>query len=130
MTMQNSFTHKKRLRFFWIVFASIFVWEFFPEFLAPTLTGISIFCLAKRDSPWVTRKILSLVLLFCSLSNRHLTISRVLVTGIFGGSNGNEGLGLFSICLDWAYVGSGGGSLGALFTPFGKFRLLRSSTGC
>jgi hypothetical protein len=40
--------------------------------------------------------------------------------GIFGGSNGNEGLGLFSICLDWAYVGSGGGSLGALFTPFSK----------
>ena len=34
------------------------------------------------------------------------------------GSNGNEGLGMFSLCLDWNYVGSGGGSLGALFTPF------------
>lgn len=55
------------------------------------MTGISIVCLARRNSPWVTR--------------------------IFGGSNGNEGLGLFSICLDWNYVGSGGGSLGALFTP-------------
>lgn len=33
------------------------------------------------------------------------------------GSNGNEGLGMFSLCLDWNYVGSGGGSLGALFTP-------------
>ncbi|BGP57708.1 hypothetical protein JCM8202_005492 [Rhodotorula sphaerocarpa] len=82
---------KKRLKLFWIVFAVIFCWEFLPEFVAPTLTGISIFCLAKQDSAWVTR--------------------------VFGGSNGNEGLGLFSICLDWNYVGSGGGALGALFTP-------------
>ncbi|GAA5965378.1 hypothetical protein JCM8115_002013 [Rhodotorula mucilaginosa] len=82
---------RKRLRLFWIVFIAILCWEFVPEFIAPTLTGISIVCLARRNSPWVTR--------------------------IFGGSNGNEGLGLFSICLDWNYVGSGGGSLGALFTP-------------
>ncbi|GAA6013376.1 hypothetical protein JCM10207_000874 [Rhodosporidiobolus poonsookiae] len=82
----------KRLRFFWIVFIAIFVWQWIPEFVAPTLTGISIFCLAKRDSAWFTR--------------------------IFGGSNGNEGLGMFSLCLDWNYIGSGGGSLGALFTPF------------
>ncbi|GAA5879973.1 hypothetical protein JCM16303_004422 [Sporobolomyces ruberrimus] len=82
---------KKRLKFFWIVFIAIFCWEWIPEFVAPTLTGISIFCLANRNSPWFTR--------------------------VFGGSNGNEGLGMFSICLDWSYVGSGGGSLGALFTP-------------
>lgn len=46
---------KKRLRLFWIVFVCIMCWEFVPEFIAPTLTGISIFCLAKRDSAWVTR---------------------------------------------------------------------------
>lgn len=34
-----------------------------------------------------------------------------------GGAAGNEGLGMFSLCLDWNYVGSGGGSMGALFTP-------------
>ncbi|CEQ40884.1 SPOSA6832_02564 [Sporobolomyces salmonicolor] len=104
---------KKRLRMFWIVFIVIFCWEWIPEFVAPTLTGISIFCLARRNSAWFTR--------------------------IFGGSNGNEGLGMFSFCFDWNYVGSGssclsslflaigtdrlpaglgGGSLGALFTPF------------
>ncbi|KAK4052813.1 hypothetical protein OIV83_002100 [Microbotryomycetes sp. JL201] len=88
----NGAAQKKRLRFFWIVFIAIFIWEWFPEFLAPTLTGISIFCLANQNSAWFTR--------------------------IFGGSNGNEGLGMFSLCLDWNYVGSGGGSLGALFTPF------------
>ena len=36
---------------------------------------------------------------------------------MFGGAAGNEGLGLFSLCFDWAYVGSGGGSIGSLFTP-------------
>ncbi|KAF9039845.1 peptide transporter MTD1 [Panaeolus papilionaceus] len=85
------FMQKKRVRFFWFVFIGIFVWEWFPEYIAPTLTGISIFCLAKRDSPWFTR--------------------------IFGGAAGNEGLGMFALCLDWNYVGSGGGSMGALFTP-------------
>ncbi|GAA6030931.1 hypothetical protein JCM8097_008943 [Rhodosporidiobolus ruineniae] len=89
---KNVLNQKKRLRFFWMIFIAIFVWQWIPEFIAPTLTGISIFCLAKRDSAWFTR--------------------------IFGGSNGNEGLGMFSLCLDWNYVGSGGGSLGALFTPF------------
>ncbi|KAJ7692434.1 peptide transporter MTD1 [Mycena rosella] len=89
------FLQKKRVRFFWACFIAIFVWEWFPEFIAPTLTGISIFCLAKRDSPWFTR--------------------------IFGGAAGNEGLGVFALCLDWNYVGPllilTGGSLGALFTP-------------
>ncbi|BGP54983.1 hypothetical protein JCM8202v2_002571 [Rhodotorula sphaerocarpa] len=83
---------RKRLKLFWIVFLAIMCWEFIPEFVAPTLTGISIFCLARQNSAWFTR--------------------------IFGGSNGNEGLGMFALCLDWNYVGSGGGSLGALFTPF------------
>jgi hypothetical protein len=33
-----------------------------------------------------------------------------------GGAAGNEGLGMFALSLDWNYVGSGGGSLGALFS--------------
>ncbi|KAJ3513897.1 hypothetical protein NLJ89_g2699 [Agrocybe chaxingu] len=82
------FMQKKRVKFFWSVFCGIFVWEWFPEYIAPTLTGISVFCLANRDSPWFTR-----------------------------GAAGNEGLGMFALCLDWNYVGSGGGSMGALFTP-------------
>ncbi|KAF7351730.1 Oligopeptide transporter 3 [Mycena sanguinolenta] len=85
------FLQKKRVRFFWACFIGIFCWEWFPEYIAPTLTGISIVCLASRKSAWVSR--------------------------IFGGAAGNEGLGLFALCLDWNYVGSAGGSLGALFTP-------------
>lgn len=29
------FLQKKRVKFFWLVFISIFVWEWFPEFIAP-----------------------------------------------------------------------------------------------
>ncbi|KAH8919014.1 OPT superfamily oligopeptide transporter [Atractiella rhizophila] len=87
----DSILQKKRLKFFWSLFCIALVWEWFPEYIAPTLTGISIFCLARQNSPWVTR--------------------------IFGGAAGNEGLGLFAICLDWQYVGSGGSAYGALFQP-------------
>lgn len=89
---------KKKLRVFYIGFVALFVWEckciqmtiakplelmkpaVFPEYIMPVLTGVSVFCLANRKS--------------------------MLFTNMFGGSNGNEGLGLFSICLDWQYVGS------------------------
>ena len=47
----------------------------------PLLTGLSIFCLANPNSQDFTR--------------------------IFGGSNGNEGLGLLSICFDWQYISGG-----------------------
>ncbi|TFY51641.1 hypothetical protein EVJ58_g10458 [Rhodofomes roseus] len=88
---QGIFLQKKRRVFFWSVLVGIFVWEWFPEYIATTLTGISIFCLADRHSAWVTR--------------------------IFGGAAGNEGLGLFALSLDWNYIGSGGGAIGSLFTP-------------
>ncbi|KAJ7874394.1 OPT oligopeptide transporter [Mycena leptocephala] len=88
---EGMLSQSKRKKFFWYIFIGIFVWEWFPEYIAPTLTGISIFCLADQHSAWVTR--------------------------IFGGAAGNEGLGAFSICFDWAYIGAGGGSIGSLFTP-------------
>ncbi|KAI0028897.1 OPT oligopeptide transporter [Vararia minispora EC-137] len=85
------FLQRKRVIFFWGVLIAIFIWEWFPEYIAPTLTGISIFCLADRKSPWFTR--------------------------VFGGAAGNEGLGILALSLDWNYVGSGGGTIGSLFTP-------------
>ncbi|KAI0762192.1 OPT oligopeptide transporter protein-domain-containing protein [Trametes elegans] len=85
------FLQRKRRIFFWSALVGIFVWEWFPEYIAPTLTGISIICLADRKSAWVP----------C----------------IFGGAAGNEGLGLFALSLDWNYVGAGGSSIGSLFTP-------------
>ncbi|KAJ7455304.1 OPT oligopeptide transporter protein-domain-containing protein [Mycena galericulata] len=58
---------RKKLRLFWIAFIAIFFWEILPEWMFPLLTGFSIFCLANQRSQDFTR--------------------------IFGGSNGNEGLG-------------------------------------
>ncbi|KAF4613761.1 hypothetical protein D9613_007594 [Agrocybe pediades] len=72
---------QKKLRLFWIAFGVIFVWELFPEWIFPLLTGFSIFCLANQKSTDFTR--------------------------VFGGSNGNEGLGLLSICFDWQYISGG-----------------------
>lgn len=32
---QGIFLQKKRLKFFWFVFLGIFIWEWFPEYIAP-----------------------------------------------------------------------------------------------
>lgn len=69
---------QRKIQVFWTVFSVIFVWELFPEWIFPLLTGFSIFCLALPDNPAVSR--------------------------LFGGSNGNEGLGVLSICFDWQYI--------------------------
>ncbi|KDE09749.1 hypothetical protein MVLG_00149 [Microbotryum lychnidis-dioicae p1A1 Lamole] len=74
---KNGNVNIRRYKLFWIVFATIFVWEWFPEIIAPTLTGI-IFQTAQ------------------------VALSRA----SSGGTNGNEGLGLFSIGLDWLQIGS------------------------
>ncbi|TFK54408.1 OPT superfamily oligopeptide transporter [Heliocybe sulcata] len=73
--------NRKKLRLFAIAFFAIFFWELVPEWIFPLLTGFSIFCLADQNNTDFTR--------------------------IFGGSNGNEGLGFLSLCLDWQYISGG-----------------------
>lgn len=72
--------NKSRLKMFWICFAVMFVWEIVPEWMFPLLIGFSIPCLAAPNSSVVTK--------------------------VFGGTNGNEGLGLISFCFDWNYIAS------------------------
>ncbi|KAI8370665.1 OPT family small oligopeptide transporter [Radiomyces spectabilis] len=67
-----------RTKFFFMIFGAIFVYEFIPQYMFPMLGGISIVCLAKNDSVWVTR--------------------------IFGGLNVNEGLGILSLSFDWNHL--------------------------
>ncbi|GAB7352500.1 hypothetical protein MBLNU459_g2902t1 [Dothideomycetes sp. NU459] len=76
---------KLRLKIFYIAFSCIFVYEVIPEYMFPLLQGVSIFCLANRHS---------------------LTF-----TNLFGGSQGNEGLGFLSISFDWQYIASTGSPL-------------------
>ena len=45
---QDKGANKKRLKFFWTVFFAIIIWEIFPAWVMPVLTGVSVFCLAKR----------------------------------------------------------------------------------
>ena len=76
----NKILAKKRLKVFWYVFIFIICWEMIPEYIFPLTAGISIFCLAQQHSATFTY--------------------------LFGGANGDEGLGFLSWCMDWQYVGT------------------------
>jgi OPT family oligopeptide transporter len=69
---------KKQLKVFYIGFVVLFFYEIIPEWIMPILVGVSVFCLSKRDS--------------------------LVFTQVFGGSNGNEGLGVLSLSFDWQYI--------------------------
>jgi hypothetical protein len=75
----------KPLRYFWYAFTGMFFYEFFPAYIFPWLNAISIPCLAAM----------------------HATGAKAAVlTNVFGGSLNNEGLGLFTVSLDWQYITS------------------------
>ncbi|KAH7089561.1 OPT oligopeptide transporter protein-domain-containing protein [Paraphoma chrysanthemicola] len=81
----QSVKDSKPLRWFWIAFTGMFVYEFFPAYIFPWLNSISIPCLAAM----------------------HATGAKAAVlTNLFGGATNNEGLGWFSISLDWQYITS------------------------
>ena len=75
--------NSKPLRFFWYSFGAMFAYEFFPAYIFPWLNSVSIPCLAAMHATGNTANTL---------------------TNLFGGSLNNEGLGLFSVSLDWQYV--------------------------
>ncbi|KDR80162.1 hypothetical protein GALMADRAFT_61865 [Galerina marginata CBS 339.88] len=75
----------KRVKLFWTAFAGMFVYEVIPAYIFPLLNGINVFCLASQKAPSRTVDIF---------------------TNLFGGTDGNEGLGLFSFSFDWQYIGS------------------------
>ncbi|TGO63501.1 hypothetical protein BOTNAR_0099g00280 [Botryotinia narcissicola] len=77
--------NKKRMKVFWIIFFALLVWELLPEYIFPLLIGVSIFCLADQHN--------------------------LVFTNLFGGANGNEGLGFLSLSFDWNYVASFGSPL-------------------
>jgi len=76
---------RRRLKVFWSTFTGAAIYEIFPAYIFPWLNGISIPCLATLRS------------------NDKV---RTAFTNIFGGAEGNEGLGLLSISLDWQYITS------------------------
>ena len=75
----------KRVRLFWLAFTAMFCFEVIPSYIFPVLNGVNIVCLATQKSPAGTVDV---------------------ITNLFGGADGNEGLGLLSFSFDWQYVGS------------------------
>ncbi|ORY38674.1 OPT superfamily oligopeptide transporter, partial [Rhizoclosmatium globosum] len=73
---------RQMTRYFFTVVGCIFLWEWLPNWIAPTLIGVSVIC----------------------LSTQHMKSS--LITNLFGGINNNEGQGMFSICFDWNNIQS------------------------
>ncbi|KAA1476039.1 OPT oligopeptide transporter [Dentipellis sp. KUC8613] len=73
--------HKKR-RYFWIVFAAIFFWEWIPQYPFPLLTAFSIICLVDNGRSTFVRN-------------------------LFGAGSSNEGIGLLSFSSSWTLITQG-----------------------
>ncbi|KJA25433.1 hypothetical protein HYPSUDRAFT_64638 [Hypholoma sublateritium FD-334 SS-4] len=76
----------KRVKIFWTAFAAMFCFEVIPSYIFPVLNGVNIICLATQNAPAGAVDV---------------------ITNLFGGADGNEGLGLLSFSFDWQYIGSG-----------------------
>lgn len=63
----------------------MFIYEILPAYIFPLLNGVNVFCLASQHA---SQKVVDVF------------------TNLFGGTDGNEGLGLLSISFDWQYIGS------------------------
>ncbi|OBZ73648.1 Oligopeptide transporter 1 [Grifola frondosa] len=81
----DSAANHKHLKLFWSAFVSMFCFEIIPAYIFPLLNGISVMCLATQHA-----------------SSKTVNI----ITNLFGGTDGNEGLGFLSISFDWQYIRS------------------------
>ncbi|GJE91208.1 oligopeptide transporter [Phanerochaete sordida] len=77
--------NRKRVKLFWTAFTCMFFYEVLPSYIFPLLNGVSIVCLATQHSPSNVQDV---------------------ITNLFGGTDGNEGLGFFSFGFDWQYITS------------------------
>nr|AGA20377.1 oligopeptide transporter 6 [Phanerodontia chrysosporium] len=81
----NTKGNKKRVKLFWTAFTSMFCYEIFPSYIFPLLNGVNIVCLATQKAPSKVQDV---------------------ITNLFGGTDGNEGLGFLSFGFDWQYITS------------------------
>jgi len=91
-TQESRDFNKARMKFFTTVFLLIFVYQFLPSVLAPTLTSISIICIINNRS----------------------TFMRVL-------GSAYTGAGLLTVSLDWTVIGSVGSLFTPFFASFNFF---------
>ena len=82
----NTAANHKRVKLFWIAFSGMFCYEVIPAYIFPLLNGVNVVCLASQKASLKTVDV---------------------ITNLFGGTDGNEGLGFLSFSFDWQYIGSG-----------------------
>ncbi|CAG8214265.1 unnamed protein product [Penicillium olsonii] len=82
----GSYRDSRQLRFFWYAFGGMAIYQIIPGWMFPWLNGVSIPCLASQKATGYNGSVL---------------------TNLFGGATANEGLGFFSLCFDWQYLGMG-----------------------
>ena len=63
----------------------MFIYEVIPAYIFPLLNGVNIVCLATQKAPSKVQDV---------------------ITNLFGGTDGNEGLGFLSFGFDWQYITS------------------------
>lgn len=64
------------MRVFWAAFSGMFVYEILPSYIFPLLNGFNIFCFASQHASTNVQNVF---------------------TNLFGGAEGNEGLGFLSL---------------------------------
>ncbi|OAV94597.1 hypothetical protein PTTG_12107 [Puccinia triticina 1-1 BBBD Race 1] len=82
----------RRINLFKLVAPVIGLWEILPQFLAPAVSAINVFCLALPASKEVT--------------------------ALFGGASPNTGFGLFSLSLDWTNISAGVNGASPMYVPW------------
>ncbi|KAF8182028.1 OPT oligopeptide transporter [Pholiota molesta] len=86
----------QKRKFFWIVFAAIFFWEWIPQYAFPLLTAISVICMVDNG--------------------RH-----DFVRNLFGAGSSNEGIGLLSFSTSWTLISQGTPLVWPLQTQINSF---------
>ncbi|THH01076.1 hypothetical protein EW026_g1569 [Hermanssonia centrifuga] len=81
----DSTANHKRIKLFWTAFSGMFLYEVIPSYIFPLLNGINIICLTTQRAPAKAVDV---------------------ITNLFGGTDGNEGLGMFALSFDWQYITS------------------------
>ncbi|EGG06624.1 putative oligopeptide transporter [Melampsora larici-populina 98AG31] len=83
---------QRRIAYFKKFAPLIGAWEILPQFLAPALSAVNIFCMCLPGVP--------------------------AVTNVFGGSSPNTGFGILSASLDWTNISAGVNGASPMYVPW------------
>lgn len=91
----------KPIRYFWYSFTGMSVYEIFPAYIWPWLNSVSIPVRSLPHGPCINVTNHGSK---CLAAMKATGTKAATLTNLFGGATNNEGLGLFTVSLDWQYV--------------------------